>query len=338
MSAFKIVTFVGIVCSLIYPVYPQQLDPAFKPFASYSGGSVLDFEKQPDGRILIAGDFQTFDTTLQPFLVRINSDGTIDPSFNLEGGFDHYIFDIALQPDGKILVAGYFTTFNGTPAKHLIRLHADGSRDNTFSIGGGFDFAPNAITLQADGKILVTGPFVFIDGLPQKYIVRLNADGTPDNSLDSNALNISGGVPSIVKVQDDGKIILAGNFTTVNGTGRSGICRLNDDGTLDNTFIATGPNDAGSYISDVEVLSSGKILVSGNFTTFNGVSKQRIVRLDTDGSVDNTFVASADALVEQLEIMPDNSISVSGFFRNINSQITGSYARLTEAATLNFTR
>jgi uncharacterized delta-60 repeat protein len=308
-------------------IQAQQLDPNFKPSVEWSYGKVFDFEMQSDGKIILAGDFQIFDNLAQQYLVRINPDGTPDPSFNTGAGPNQRIVDIVLQPDGKLLVLGPFTTFDNQPAKDLVRLNSDGSIDATFDTGTGFDASPYAFAIQPDGEILVTGPFTSYRGASRNHLIRLHSDGSLDTGFDIGA-GLSGGVSYIIAIQPDNKIVLGGGFTQVNGLTKGGICRFNADGSMDNTFTATGMGPT-SGVYDIEILASGKILVGGGFASFNGVTKANMVRLNSDGATDDTFVAAADGLISQMVVMPDNSIFIIGSFSIIDGASTGSYARVT---------
>jgi len=320
--------FTTVLILILTHIQAQQLDPNFKPSVEWSYGRVFDFEKQPDGKIILAGDFQIFDNVAQQHLVRINPDGTPDPSFNTGAGPDQRIVDIVLQPDGKLLVLGPFTSFDNQPAKDLVRLNSDGSIDVTFDTGTGFNASPNGMAIQTDGEILVTGPFTSYIGTSRNHLIRLHSDGSPDTGFDIGA-GLSGGVSYIITIQPaDNKIILGGGFSQVNNLTKGGICRFNPDGSMDNTFTATGMGPT-SGVYDIDILASGKILVGGGFTSFNGVNKANTVRLNSDGTTDETFIAAADGLISQMVVMPDNSIFIIGSFSIIDGVSTGSYARVT---------
>ncbi|HMI67645.1 MAG TPA: delta-60 repeat domain-containing protein, partial [Cyclobacteriaceae bacterium] len=200
--------FTTVLILILTHIQAQQLDPNFKPSVEWSYGRVFDFEKQPDGKIILAGDFQIFDNVAQQHLVRINPDGTPDPSFNTGAGPDQRIVDIVLQPDGKLLVLGPFTSFDNQPAKDLVRLNSDGSIDVTFDTGTGFNASPNGMAIQTDGEILVTGPFTSYIGTSRNHLIRLHSDGSPDTGFDIGA-GLSGGVSYIITIQPaDNKIIL----------------------------------------------------------------------------------------------------------------------------------
>ena len=195
-------------------------------------------------------------------IIRLNSDGTIDNSFVSNSGFDIGISSIAQQSDGKILIGGAFTTYNGTSVNTLIRLNTNGSLDNSFvsaigSRGTGFDNVVNGMVVQSDNKILV---------IVAKKIIRLNANGSLDNSfaLSGNGFDRS---VSKIKLQADGKIIVGGSFTNYNGLIANNLIRLNDDGTKDNSFTTEAtPNTpvTNSYINDIAIQNDGKILIVGS--------------------------------------------------------------------------
>ncbi len=172
------------------------------------------------------------------------------------------------QPDGRVIIAGDFTTVGGVSRNRVARLNADGSVDA--------EFDPNAngtvvygtvfsVSVQADGKILLGGQFTTVGGLSRNYVARLNADGSVDTGFNPNA---NGTVYSL-SVQSDGKILLGGNFTTVRGLSRNNVARLNADGSVDSGF---NPN-ANDDVYSLSVQTDGKILMGGNFTTVGGVSR-----------------------------------------------------------------
>jgi uncharacterized delta-60 repeat protein len=250
------------------------------------------FDDQPeyvvqtsDGKLLFGGIFESYSG--QPFnrIVRTEVDGSIDDTFDIGTGFDNDVYTMAVQTDGKILVGGLFESYNGTPAGKIIRLNNDGSVDNTFGIGTGFNFSVFAITIQSDNKILVGGIFTQYNGQEQRKIIRLNTNGTIDNTFTNNT-----GMNNIVYniyTTNDGKILALGTFTLYSGVTFNNIVRLNSNGTIDNTFnIGTGFN---SETFSAVIEDDGKILVTGAFTNYNGNPRRQVARLNNDGSIDNTF-------------------------------------------------
>jgi uncharacterized delta-60 repeat protein/uncharacterized repeat protein (TIGR01451 family) len=241
---------------------------------------------QPDGKILIAGYLNIFNSTPVNHLCRLNPGGDVDLSLNIGSGPNNSINAMDLQPDGKILIGGYFTFFNGSPLSGLARLDQNGSVDNTFNTGSDSNVFINTITLDVTGKILIGGSFNSFNGSAVKNLARLNQNGSIDNTF-----NIGSGLDNIINaiaLQADGKILIGGYFTSFNGSAAHNILRLNVDGSIDSTFnVGSGPN---SQVNAITIQSDGKILIGGYFTLFNGFSINNLARLNHDGSIDNSFI------------------------------------------------
>jgi uncharacterized delta-60 repeat protein len=149
---------------------------------------------QPDGKILLAGNFLSFSGKSSKGIVRLNQDGNIDNSFNIGLGFNLYdgtlntdensVYNIELQKDGKIIAVGRFGSFNGKTSNGIVRINSNGSIDETFNTGSGFGFSiVRSVKVQSSGKIIVGGSFQSYNGIQSKFFIRLNNDGTPDNCL-----------------------------------------------------------------------------------------------------------------------------------------------------------
>lgn len=238
---------------------------------------------------------------------------------------------IAVQAGGKILVGGNFTTLGGQPRNSLGRLNADGTLDNTFTLGvSGASPDVTCFAVQADGKILIGGYFTKLGGQAHKYIGRVNADGTLDNNFDPGAQSAI----NSVAVQADGKIIVGGLFTTLGGQPRNYVGRLNADGTLDNTF---SPGVGGVTFPNVRALAAqadGKILIGGGFTTLGGEPRNYVGRLNADGTLDNTFSPGANDYVKSIAVQADGKILVSGSFTMLAGQPRNYIGRLNTDGTL----
>jgi uncharacterized delta-60 repeat protein len=243
---------------------------------------------QNDGKILIGGRFTGYTSNSQTFtrnsFVRLNSNGTVDTSFNNGLGFEAIglslpsniplIREIDVLPDGKILVSGQFNKYNGVNVNGIVRLNSDSSIDTSFINTGGFsgNSVSEIITLP-NGKILVAGGPQTYFGINRGTIVRLNSDGGFDNTFVAN-VNVNVGT---MVVNTDGSILLG-----LNAIGNNQVIKLNSNGTVDISFIVGITN---STINDIELQFDGKIVVVGNFTTYNGISTNRIIRLNGDGSI-----------------------------------------------------
>jgi len=151
------------------------LDPAFDAGAG-ADAPVLSIVVQPDGRIIAAGDFIGFNGQLRNRIVRLNANGSVDRTFDPGIGPNNNVRSVALQPDGKMIIGGIFTTVQGVPCNRLARLNRDGSLDRSFDTSRGLDGSVWNICLQKDGKILVGGYFKAYNGVPCGGIVRLLGD------------------------------------------------------------------------------------------------------------------------------------------------------------------
>jgi uncharacterized delta-60 repeat protein len=190
---------------------------------------------------------------------------------------------------------------------------------------------------QADGKILVAGDFDRVavtpgnpfptGGTPCTNIARFTSSGAldPDFTLGTMA---TGGVIKALAVQPDGKILIGGTFTSYAGTARNRLARLNANGTLDTTFMATGTGFDGEVL-EIVVLPDERILVGGSFTTVHGVSRANLVRLDSNGSRDNTFLnglAGPNNIVRAI-VPAGDSLYFGGDFGSFNGVNTGRIAK-----------
>jgi uncharacterized delta-60 repeat protein len=240
------------------------------------------------GRVVFGGLFTSYSGLPFNRIVRINSDASVDETFNIGTGFDDAVYEVEPQNDNKILVGGFFDSYNGVSFGKIVRLNGDGSIDNTFSAGTGFNNVIFAIKVQSDGKILVGGGYTQYNGDSHSRLIRLNSDGSVDNTFNVGT-GLNGNVNDII-LQNDGKIIILGGFTSVDGNSHNRIVRLNDDGSIDNTFNSgTGFNG----ITYSGLIDEGQILVVGAFFEYSGQTNRQIVKLNSDGSIDNTFVSGA---------------------------------------------
>ena len=240
------------------------------------------------GRIIFGGLFTSYSGIPFNRIVRVNSDVSVDDTFNIGTGFDEAVFDVELQSDGKILVGGFFNSYDGVSSEKIIRLNVDGSIDNTFNIGIGFNNSVFVIKPQSDGKILVGGSFTQYNDYFYPYLIRLNSNGSIDETFNLGS-SLNGTVYNII-IQNDGKKIILGDFTTVDGNSHIRIVRLNDDGSIDYTFNSgTGFN--GTTYSGL--IDEGQILVVGAFFEYDGQTNRQIVKLNSDGSIDDTFDSGA---------------------------------------------
>ena len=341
-------------------------DGTLDTFNPGANGAVGALAVQPDGKILVGGNFTTLGGSTRNFIGRLNLNGTLDNSFtpgSAGGEVFAGVYTLAVQADGKILVGGDFTTLGGGPRNNIARLNSDGTLDSSFNPGA--NNAVVALVVQPDGKILVGGGFTILGGGTRNNIGRLNPDGSLDPTFDLGASGAvqalalqtdakifvvgdsierrfsngaldpsfdSSGTGSVfaLALQADGKLVVGGQFSSLRGQPRNNIGRLlstnpnPQNRTLDTTF---NPG-ADSSISTLAVQADGKILVGGVFTTLGGGTRNRIGRVNSDGSLDASFDPNANNSVEALAVQADNKILVGGFFTSLGGSTRNEIGRL----------
>ena len=255
---------------------------------------VLCIDIQEDNKILVGGYFNWYNgTSFSSHITRLNSDGTLDNSFNTNVGSicNSTVYSIVVQPDGKILVGG------GDFTNNFVRLNSNGTLDTTFNIGHGFNNTVRDIKLQSDGKILVCGYF---DSYNLSYcgygIARLNSNGEIDVSFKVNVGDGFNNPVLCIDIQEDNKILVGGHgFNYFNNIKTSySIARLNSDGTFDKSFnngtIKNYNTGFNGVVNSIVAQSGGNILVGGDFTWYNNSDNNSsntnfYVRLDKYGYV-----------------------------------------------------
>jgi uncharacterized delta-60 repeat protein len=231
--------------------------------------------------------------------VRLLTDGSRDDAFVPNVTLFGEVHVLARQADGRVMIAGAFSQFNGIARRSLVRVNADGTLDTSFDAGTGFDKPPARMVIQGDGKIIAVGDFANYNGEAVDGIVRINPDGTHDTSFN---VTQSGGSIFGLSLQKDGKILISGSFSSINGTNRTNAARLNSDGTLDATFNAV---IGCCTVYQIKQQSDGKIMIGGTFTGVNGFNRSNLVRLTSIGALDESFNATSTGVSLDIEIQPD---------------------------------
>ena len=311
--------------------YVARLDPvtgladSFNPAAD---NQVFAIAVQADGKILAGGPFNTIGGQLRNQIARL------DPATGQADAFapnaNGIVYSIAIQRDGKIVVGGAFNGIGGQTRGRMARLdRATGLADS---------FAPNSnntvfsIAIQPDGKVVAGGFFTFIGGQPRNRIARLDPVTGLADSLDPNA----NAAVRAVALQADGKILAGGEFTgpnSIGGQNRGCIARLDPATGLADSFDPNANNTPNS-VEALAVQADGKILAGGYFTTLTPnagatVTRNRIARLEKDGSLDRTLNLNTVGLfVAATAIQPDGKILIGGRFTNVLGMTRKNIARL----------
>ena len=322
--------------------YNGLVDPSF--IYGGEGGfndRVRKIVVQDDGKILVGGDFNSYnDSTLEittgcPGIARLTSDGHFDLDFTIGSGFTSTgyggnVYDIVVQPDGKILVGGWFGSYNGTTANRIIRLDASGSEDTTFNSGNGFSNVNtnsnydrvSSIALQPDGKITCAGQFdTYTNGYAYSCagIIKLNSSGSVDTTFYNNiGTGFGNDWVNVARLQDDGKIVVGLNANNApieyNGTSIEYLTRLNSNGTLDTDFndIIVYEGNFNGPVNDTKILTSGQIVSAGGFTVGGG--NGFINKVSTNGYLISTYNNGFDSTCYVLEPQSYGRILVGGDF------------------------
>jgi uncharacterized delta-60 repeat protein len=296
---------------------PNTIDTNFMSGKGQGFDNQVAIVKMQNDKVIAGGSFITYQGYPASRIARINSDGSFDTTFNVGTGANGNIQDITFQSDGKIIVVGDFTEFDTIPVGNIARLNTDGSIDTTFNTGNsgatGFGSYIVRALIQPDDKIIISGPFDYFNGVSRNWLARLNANGTLDTTF-TVGTGPNGYIWGL-GLQSDGKIIIGGDFTSYNGSARSRIARLNTNGSIDILFNPTGPN---AEIWDLLVLPDNKVYIIGNFTTYNFTPRSKVARLNASGSLDTTFVPPVDNTVFfwKFSLQNDGKIIIAGYFTN----------------------
>ncbi|HZU86185.1 MAG TPA: hypothetical protein VFF78_01805 [Anaerolineaceae bacterium] len=290
-------------------------------FAATAEGSISNARAdalavQPDGKIVAAG-YRTDMFDISDFaLARFNADGTLDTTFGADGKvitsfgpYDDDAFAVALQQDGKIVVAGQ--TENPVASCAIARYNSNGSLDTSFDTDGmlttvfAFTCREESLLIQPDGKIVLAGQALSAKSYPTFTLARFNSDSSPDNTFggDGSILIDFGeySSPTDVAIQPDGKLILVGYVMDIDFNPNFALARFNSDGTPDTLFGTDGKliSDFGenSKAAAVGIQSSGKIIVAGTYET-TGNEDWIVARYNSNGALDTTFDSDGMILLD----------------------------------------
>jgi len=308
-----------------------SLDTTFSSLAS-ANAAVYGLVRQTDGRLIMAGDFTQVSSVPRNRLARLKASGVLDPTFDIGPGANDSIRALALTSEGKLLVGGLFTTINGTNRSRIARLSTDGTMDISFNPGAGADNPVYALAVQPNDKVLVGGAFSTFNNINRPGLVRLNTNGVVDTSFVVGA-GFNGTVYALA-LQNDGKIVVGGEFISFNGVARTNLLRLNANGTLDLTFDSALTVNAPVYSLVVE--PDGRIVFGGSFTGVSGQVRNRLARLDKNGVLDAGFLAGgansgANNTVYAIAPQVDGRLLIGGDFTIFNGVTRNGITRLYDA-------
>lgn len=387
----QVIVGMFLFCGAVAQAQTNFLDLTFDIGTGAQGGFVESMAVQPDGKILICGNFTSFNGQPKRYIARLHSNGSVDTNFTAD--VSYWVRYMALQQDGKVVIGGYFTSVEGQPRSLIARLNSNGSLDTNFVVGTGctgsmgvaVDGKTNAfifaIAIQPDQKILIGGNFTNYNGTSKKGVARLHTNGVidttlvgtgvnnwvrsmrvlangqimltgwfteynnrsynrmvrvnPNGSADTNFNAFFGDLTSVYTSAElpDGKMIAAGHTVNSNSVFQQEIVRLHTNGVYDTAFN-TGGSGANEKVQSVALQADGKIIMGGFFTAYNGVRVDNIARLNSDGSLDNTFTANVDSWIWTVLIQNDGKVLICGGFNNVNGSSRNGIARLNATPSL----
>ncbi len=237
---------------------------------------------QSDGKIVIGGNFGSYNGMSQEYLARLSQDGSLDLAFRTTPNSS--IYDIKILGNGKIIIAGDFSTINGITKSGVALLNTDGTLDESYNTGRGSS-GVRAIAIQSDGKTVIAGYFTTFSGINRNRVARLNADGSVDTTFDPG--NGPNGTVNSLSIDQNGWVVIGGDFTSVQDTYCFRIGRLNPTGTIDTTF-KTGLGANGSVEKSISIGSS--VIICGSFSTFGGAAKSYLLKLIGGGNNIEPFI------------------------------------------------
>jgi uncharacterized delta-60 repeat protein len=301
------------------------LDTSFNVGTGNTTQDIYTLHVQSDGKILVGGNITTWNGNTVYRLIRLNTNGSIDTSFNVGTGFDNAVSQVKTQADGKIIVRGSFTTFNGASVNRVIRLNSNGSIDSGFTVPinpqyYGFD-------IDTNGKIVV----VYQHNWDSIGIMRLNTDGTQDTSF--TTVTSSNGPATNVICLSDNSVIVTGDFTQFQNQSVTRIAKFNSDGTFNSTFRSNfGFGGINSTPSVLKKDSSDNIYIGGSFTS----PRSRFVKCTSTGVIDSSYPQPSDGTINNILIQSDGKTIISGV-NLISSIIYPSFVRINTNGTIDST-
>jgi uncharacterized delta-60 repeat protein len=300
---------------------PGSVDREFDPGAG-ANALVRALALQPDGRIVIGGAFSMFNGTNRNYLARLSSRGELDLTFNGRSGPNAMVSALAVQADSKVLAGGVFSAISGVNLSRLARLLENGEPDLSYQQGLAFDGSVNALSLHENERLVAGGSF----RLPSRGVVQLRASGGLDTAFNPGS-GASGPVHAVLALPD-GRVVIAGAFTSVDGSERLRVARFGANGLLDTTFAPNQLTSGAVYCLAAQ--PDGKLILGGDFGLNGASNRVGLARLEVDGTLDASFQVGrgANGAVYALALHTGGRIFLGGGFTEVNGLPRQRFARL----------
>lgn len=264
-------------------------DATFNVGTTGAGSTVRNIKIQSDGKIIAVGDFTTYSGSTANRIVRINTNGTRDTTFNTGTGLAGAAYNVHIQSDGKLITAGAFTTYSGSSNPYIVRINTNGTKDTTFNIGTGFNSTVYISNLRSDGKLMVAGAFTTYSGSSNNYIVRINANGTKDTTFNVGTglnLNWAAGTNNSIAFDSENNTYLAADNFIYSGSFVPRIFKIKNNGTLDTTF---NPGIGLNRFAIANIVSSSRLYIGGTFTSYQFTGSTGIAMVSDSATLSSSF-------------------------------------------------
>lgn len=258
--------------------------------------------------------------------------GNLDRGFTSGTGASALVRSLALQEDGRIIVGGAFTSFDGAPRNFIARLNTNGSHDLTFNPGAGANALVSSVASASGNKVMLGGAFTSVGGVPFRHVARLDSNGAPDLMF-NRSIGLNAAVTTLTML-GDGRTLIGGAFSLPS----RGISRMAVNGTVDVSFNpGAGAND---QVHCLTLQPGGGVIVGGAFSSMSDEPRSRVARLDVTGQIDTEFgavAAIASGVVYCSAEQSDGKIIVVGDFAPVTGTIRTRIARLNTDGSLDDT-
>lgn len=300
-----------------------RVDEAYAPEVKYQVGALALL---PEGRLALGGEFNTVNGIRLNHVAVLGPDGNPDPRFEFDAGTDWPVHALLGLPDGRLMIAGRFTSVQGSLALRTARLLATGAVDPTYGSRVGPDGDVLALARDTAGRIYLGGRFGKLGGRARPGVGRLNPEGSPDPVYSPDG--VADGPVQALWLDEQERLWVGGGFRQFLGAAASGLARLTPDGRRDVGFVpGAGANDA---VLALAPAGEGRAWIAGRFTEVQGRRRNRVARLLADGSLDSAWdpgLGANDAVLA-LAATEGGGVVAGGMFTEMNGVARGGIAAL----------
>jgi uncharacterized delta-60 repeat protein len=258
---------------------------------------VYSLARQPDGKLLLVGNFRAVNSFPRNGVARLNPDGSVDPTFDPGAGPDSTVFGVGVLSDGRIVVGGTFRQFSGLNRNRVAMLSSTGAVDTTFAPTNGFNSDVYDVSVQSGDRVLLSGAFTTYENQPAPHLARIGTNAVLDATFNPGGTGPNANVQRTAPLRD-GRLVSVGQFDHYNTTpGRAVILDANGlpQNTLTNTVLLN--TTVNCFVQD----AANGFILGGNFSSLGATPVRGLARFNADGTPDTLFSSgTANAANRQL--------------------------------------